>query len=182
MAIDQSYINITGRLQEIPDSQSQQRQASSRAALAMKKRRLRNKTVQPLDPFRYGYPNPLGCHPCVGLRDKHADQIKDPSSDKRLQFSQTTDPSTGSPRMRRRRAACTHGDDLTVVPPPCDFSPKPVRVDSLESLYAFFERNSLVRALDTTPASTPDRTSVNYSLPFRQVLDFQFDHPASIWN
>jgi hypothetical protein len=64
-------------------------------------------------------------------------------------------------------------DHVTVLPPSHVSTPKKhVRADSLDSLYKFMQSNSLVKTLDTAPNLGADRTSVNHSLPRRQVPKF----------
>lgn len=159
---------INGIFEERLDSQSWGKPASRQAALAHHKKRksVHNNMVLHPDPFRYGHPNPLGSHPRFGLN--HSDYINRRNPNENLQFLKSM--SIGS----KYTTLCNDNDEahLPTPSPSRDPSPKkPVRVDSLESLYEFFQSNSLTRTLETVPNLTADRTSVNYSLPLRQVFN-----------
>src|SRR5580700_11278889 len=79
------------------ESRTPKRQSFIRAASSQKKRKSRGNPVLHPDPFRYGDPNPLDCHPYFS--DKHPDYIHRPHTVQRPLSFPVFSATTGSSRL-----------------------------------------------------------------------------------
>jgi hypothetical protein len=151
-----------------PEPQTPKRQSFIRVALSHKKRKSRGNPILRPDPFRYGDPNPLDCHPYFS--DKHPDYIHRPNATPRPLSFPVFGTSTGSGGL-----SIYSQDDLDAYRSQ-GFVPGLLRIDSLVAIYEFFDSNTLTRAMENSPKPTarkpPDKkTSVNI-LSFLSVLHF----------
>lgn len=135
------------------ESRTPKRQSLIRAALSEKKRKSRNNSVLSPDPFRYGNPNPLDCHPYFS--DKHPDYIVRPHTVQRPLSFPVLNPTPGSPRL-----SIYEKDDLDAYRAQ-GFVPRLLRADSLVAILEFFDGNTLSRAMATSlqPARKPPEIS-----------------------
>lgn len=142
------------------ESPTPKRQSFIRAALSQKKRRSRDNPVLRPDPFRYGDPNPLGCHPYFS--DKHPDYIHRPHTVQRPLSFPVFSSTTGSGRLS------IYGQDDLDAYRAQGFVPRLVRMDSLVAIFEFFDGNTLTRAMTNsqTPArKPPERTAPEGTAP-----------------
>jgi hypothetical protein len=125
------------------------RQSFIRAVLSEKKRKSRDNPVLRSDPFRYGDPNPLDCHPYFS--DKHPDYIVRPHTVQRPLSFPVLNPTPGSPSL-----SIYDQDDLDAYRSQ-GFVPRLLRVDSLVAILEFFNGNTLSRAMANSlqPARKP---------------------------
>lgn len=125
------------------------RQSLIRTVLSQKKRRSRNNPILHPDPFRYGDPNPLDCHPYIS--DKHSDYIHRPHTIPRPLSFPVISSATGAGRLS------SYGQDDLDAYRSQGFVPRPLRADSLVAILEFFESNTLSRAMANSaqPARKP---------------------------
>lgn len=135
------------------------RQSFIRAVLSEKKRKPRNNLVLRPDPFRYGDPNPLDCHPYFS--DRHPDYIVRPHTVQRPLSFPVFNPTPGSPRL-----SIYDKDDLDAYRSQ-GFVPRLLRVDSLVAILEFFDGNTLSRAMANSlqPARKPPETPCGQQKP-----------------
>jgi hypothetical protein len=128
------------------------RQSFIRATLSQKKRKSRDNPILRPDPFRYGDPNPLDCHPYFS--NKHPDYISRPHTVQRPLSFPVFSATTGSGRL-----SMYSQDDLDAYRAQ-GFVPRLMRIDSLVAIFEFFDRNTLTRAMARKPPekSPPEKT------------------------
>jgi hypothetical protein len=133
------------------DPRTPKRQSLIRVLLSEKKRKSRGNPVLRPDPFRYGNPNPLGCHPYFS--DKHPDYIIRPHTVSRPLSFPVLNPASEAPRL-----SIYEQDDLDAYRTQ-GFVPRLLRADSLVALLEFFDSNTLSRALASNlqPAKRPPK-------------------------
>jgi hypothetical protein len=131
------------------ESRTPKRESFIRETLSQKKRKSRDNPVLHPDPFRYGDPNPLGCHPYFG--DKHPDYIHRPHTVQRPLSFPVFSATTGSGRL-----SIYSQDDLEAYRVQ-GFVPRLMSMESLAAIFRFFDGNTLTRAMSNsqTPAREP---------------------------
>jgi hypothetical protein len=152
------------------------RQSFIRAVLSEKKRKSRDNPVLRPDPFRYGDPNPLDCHPYFS--DKHPDYIVRPHTVRRPLSFPVFNPTPGSPRL-----SIYDQDDLDAYRSQ-GFVPRLLRVDSLVAILEFFDGNTLSRAMANSlqPARKPPETPCRQQKPPVNSLFFPSRFLFLFWN
>jgi hypothetical protein len=155
------------------ESRTPKRLSFIRGALSQKKRKSRDNPVLRPDPFRYGDPNPLDCHPYFS--DKHPDYIHRPHTVQRPLSFPVFSATTGSGRL-----SIYSQDDLDAYRSQ-GFVPRLMRIDSLVAIFEFFDGNTLTRAMANSPNMTarkppgktpPEKKPPVNSLSFLLVFHF----------
>jgi len=147
------------------ESLTPKRQSFIRATLSQKKGKSRDNPVLRPDPFRYGDPNPLGCHPYFS--NKHPDYISRPHTVQRPLSFPVFSATTGSGRL-----SMYSQDDLDAYRAQ-GFVPRLMRIDSLVAILEFFDSNTLTRAMansQMTARKPPEKRPPEKTPPEKKPL------------
>lgn len=163
--------NVSPELKKLP-SRLPLRVTDSKVALAEQKRQSWNTLVLRPDPFRFGDPNPLTCHPWFS--PKHPDYIHRPSSIHGTPSLPAVTDNSGALGV----TLCTHESNLMLERSGDSFVSKPVRVDSLiVQNYLIYEEellgvSSSYEEKELPPAPLSEKF-MHMSSSFDQVFSFQ---------